>query len=247
MRTRSLSPSVGQISLHFFLGVLPALFLFFVATQGEVFAQGLAVVNPLSAFAKPDTKQLAFSVLSRSAEDTKFSVVHECVIDGKEAKGKECRDAFEVEFDSLQPDGTFELKAGSSVAVKLSAPPVAKSFAMYKPLISPIFQKKTGEKKGIAFDFDYRPGMLFIVNPEKPNYADFSLETFLIGKEKRVKVTLPIDFLKSPQVVNMSGKIMEKSTKKMLRLVPLARQKILDPLRKVLVVDGAYALASDTL
>lgn len=211
-------------------------------------AQGTAAVFPMSQATTNVDEVVSFSLQNITQNPVKFSYQPACDIDGVEKTGEECLKYFQIEFSLETQHDVFNVSANESLAGKVRLKDRKIGFAIFKPIFEPIQNKKVqGKAGGISFGFSYQPGYLFVVTPVQERLQD--LKTTIIetaSKTPAVTFTANLQTLKSPTLVNISAKLFDKTTGKIVRFSPLAKEKILDPHRKEIVMEAALKSTDKT-
>ena len=208
------------------------------------FAQGSAVVLPMSKYVLKQEDRISFQVHNQLNSHMMMDVNYRCEVDGEDLDGDICMKYFTVKFGSEMNLKKIEIPQLSSVRGEVSLQLPVKRFALFKPIFTPM---TTHEKKteGVAFDFSYQPGYIFLVSPEP---ANLSLPKFTVRSTNTEQVAI-FDFdiaeMVTPAIASISAKIIDKENKKMMRFTRLASEKIIDPRRKTLRLEAGYAPPGD--
>ncbi len=209
------------------------------------FAQGIAAVAPMSKSAGPGDSSISFLVQNLTANEIQLSYQPECDVGGLEVKGEECLKAFDVNFLPPPVEGVFTVPQSGRVEGSVSLKNTNIEFALFKPIFEPANNPSAKKPEGVAFEFGYQPGYLFIVKPKAQELAPPRFSTIVQGSNRRVRFSYMLDTLTMPALLNISAKIINKSDKKLIRFLSLAREKIADPKRAILELESDFTLASN--
>jgi hypothetical protein len=206
------------------------------------YAQGEIIINPLSNYETDVNKSLNFSINNRKRVPADVNLKHMCDVNGVSYEGVECFNYFKLSFsmEANKDTGFFSIPANDKVEVTVALSNTAVNYAIYKPLISPVAKKEQTYDNTVTFDFNYQPGMLFVVNKTKEKIELVDTKYVTEDNVKRMKTKINLAKLNIPKVVSISAKIIEKDTNNFVRLVKLATLKILDPKRDALEMYADY-------
>ncbi len=223
-----------------------ALLLFSAA---KIYAQGAVVLNPMSAYTTDANATQTFHISNRIEEKLKLNVVWKCDIDGKEVEGQPCLDVFAIEIDgTAQTKNQIEIptQGRARVDVKIKNTEAAKtlSYALFKPLLKPELKQEKRENS-ISFDFAYQPGILFILKPSTDKLSNVKFSTYINQDVRRLKLDFDVSTLKIPAVTSVSTKIFALDSKKLIRFVRLASNKIFDAHRGLISLEGEFTGKAD--
>jgi hypothetical protein len=210
----------------------------------DLFAQGTAIVMPMSKYVFSKDEAVVFTIHNQLSEPLTFEVIPKCDVDGEVLEGKQCLNYFAMDFSGEFRSGKIEVPKAGSVQgkVRLNASP--KRYALYKPLIAPVRNKKK-LGGGVGFEFRYQPGYLFLVAPEKAEFPMPNVTFRSSEQEKLAVLDFDLKSLTMPSPASISAKIIDKSSGKMLRFVRLASEKIFDPARGQVKLEAGYAPPKD--
>jgi len=228
-----------NVSLYVLITMIQTLLISSVTTRA--FSQGAAVILPLSKAVVGTSTAIDFRIFNRVQSDLKLKITPKCDVDSQELEGDACLKFFRMNFDVDQKDSAITIKKGlhAKGSISLTTNEI-KNYAFFKPQFNPEMNlPKINE--GIRFVFNYQPGYLFIINPTLEKLPAPTVKIHKSDKSKIAQFYFDTTKLTSPQVVSISAKIKDKKTKKMLRFVRLASDKIVDPRRGDLRLDGEFA------
>ena len=220
-------------------------FLFLSANQA--FGQGSAAILPLSKGVSSADASITFYVHNLLDQELELAYSPKCDLDGTEQEGQPCLDVFQVTFDTKLTDGSFKIPPREKFRGELSLKKKDGRYVLYKPVFRPVLPpdpKK--ETEGVRFELAYQPGYLFILKPEGERLAHPTFDTYILGEARRARFHFDTSKLTMPQVLSVSVKLKDPKTKKMVRFVRLASEKIVDPKRKQLDLEDEFAQANDT-
>lgn len=228
--------------MNVFLSVV-ALLAGFLRT-GPANGQGSAVVMPLSKAVTDPSESVVFYIHNQIEETLSLSYDLKCDIDGKDEQGEVCAAAFDAQFDIAPKDGKIVIPKHGKVTGNVRLKNKGVRFALYKPIFTPLLPADQKENL-VTFQMKYQPGYLFLVRPgdEKISQGDF--RTVDTETARRFKFQLDISNLTVPQVIGVTVKVLKKADKKLVRLVRVASDKIADPKRKTLDLEGDFAEKGD--
>jgi hypothetical protein len=207
-------------------------------------AQGGGAVLPLSAVSLAASADIPFTVYNYGDSDLDFRIDPVCDLDGTEKTGEDCFKVFSLSFDVEMKNGIIRVPKGgrANATVKL-LDAGSMRFALFKPIVDPLFPQELG-RNAVAFKINYQPGYLYILKPAEEKLQSFTFATSANKEQRRANFEFDISALTMPQEVNVSAKISDKASGKLIRFVPLVKNKIVDPRRKKLQVSSDFAPAS---
>ena len=207
-------------------------------------AQGSAVVMPMSKYVLNKDEVVNFSIYNQLNEALLLNITPKCDVDGQILEGEQCAQFFSLQFQSGASSGKVDVAKGGSVqaSVKLVGGP--KRYALFKPLISPVFNKKSSESS-VGFEFRYQPGYLFIISQEKSEFPPPKVSFRSTSEEKIAVLDFDLKSLPMPSVATLSAKVIDQKSNKLIRFVRLASEKIFDPARGQIKLEAGYASPKD--
>jgi hypothetical protein len=208
-------------------------------------AQGSAVIMPMSQYLMKQEKTASFNVHNQLKNPMTMDVAYECEVDGVAIKSDECTRYFNLKISNEINPKKFEIQSSGSVEAYVQMIQAAKRYALFKPVFSPIVAGDS-RSNSVAFDFSYQPGILYILNADPVSIATPKFSTRVTDTEKIAVFDLDLQTMTMPAVASISAKIMDKDSKKMMRFVRLASDKIIDPYRKTVTLEAGYAPPKDT-
>lgn len=198
------------------------------------------MVTPMSDVSLDPNKVLSFSIFNRVDKEVTLTVKHFCDIDRKEFKETQCEKYFRVNYSDGFRNNQLVIKAQQTISVKVQLKDFSVAYALFKPKYEPLEEEK--QKKGIKFVFGYQPGFLYLVKPDNTSkLTKPKVSTVINEKYKVIKFQFDVSAFNSPQILNLSARITDKKTAKTIKLVKLASNKIIDPTRKTLDLQGIFA------
>lgn len=207
-------------------------------------AQGGGAVLPLSLVVDAASAEIPFAIYNYGAEDLNFKIDPVCDLDGTEKTGNECYKIFSLTFDLEWKDGVIRVpKGGRANGVLKLLDAGNLRFALFKPIVDPLYAQELG-KNAVAFKINYQPGYLFILKPAFERLSKFTFATSVGAEQRRGNFEFDISSLTMPQEINVSAKFTEKGSGKLVRFVPLVKNKIVDPRRGKLQVSADFAPSS---
>lgn len=213
-------------------------------SHSVAFGQGAAVVTPLSRTLSGSDGVIEFYIHNRLNRELPLRYQAFCEVDGIEKKAQECDATFDVNLASLAKDGLITIPTGGRIEGRVFLKNKEIRYGFFKPLFEPILESdKPGS--GVQFQFKYQPGYLFLVKPSDEKISKVTFDTYIMGTTRRARFKLELFGLSMPQEISVSVKIVDKATKKLLRFVPLAKEKIADPRRGTLDLEGDFAGAEN--
>lgn len=221
------------------------LIVLFWGISARVYAQGSAVLTPMSAFTVDPAATLTFHINNRAEDALKMKIQWKCDVDGKDLEGQACLDMFQVEFDSstdIKDVLEIPVRGRVQVAVRLKGDKAKEQikYAIFKPMFKPEV-KKEAKENSIAFEFAYQPGMLFLVHPSDEKLTSVKFSTDVLLDARRAKFDFDLRSIKVPSVASISSKIYDVKTKKVMRFMRMASSKIIDPRRETLTLETEFA------
>lgn len=214
--------------------ILLAALLFY---PGQGYGAENIAISPLSSHVGSERQPLHVTIQNIGIQAQKVEIVHYCDVDGSNLTGDACLAFFEVTKENKDVPSQITVEAGGRVDLGVRLKSHVSHYALYKPLIRPLVEKSP-LAKGVGFEFNFQPGMLFLLDPEA---RVFELPKFEMHSEmdrKVVRFEWDLGAWKTPQVLSVSAKIMDEKTKKIIKFVRLADNRIIDPLRKTLVLQS---------
>lgn len=213
--------------------------------SNAAFGQGGGAVLPLSAVMTSSSDEISFTVYNYSPNDLDFQIDAACDIDGTESTGDNCYKHFKLNFDVEFSNGVVRVPKGGRAngLVSLMNSENLK-FALFKPIIDPLYPQELG-KNSVAFKINYQPGYLFLLKPADERLSKVLFNTTINADQRRGNFEFDLSGLKLPQEVNVSAKFMDKNSGKLIRFVPLVKNKIVDPRRGKLQVSGDFSGAEN--
>jgi len=203
-------------------------------------AQGTAVVLPLSKVVTSAQEVITFQIHSQVNEELRLKVDYFCEVDGVELSSVDCLKNFVLSFDRPLNDQILQLPDSSTSAQgTLTLTNSPQKYAFFKPLFAPVSSAEK-RKEGLSFDFKYQPGYLFLIKPDQPSIQSLSYSERITNDAKIAHFELDLSSLTMPHVASISAKIMDKSSRKLIRFVRLASEKILDPKRMKIEMEAPY-------
>jgi hypothetical protein len=221
---------------------------FFRLRQDILFAYNPALSIWLGARQIPFFWHHVFSLQNLSSTNLEIKVSDQCVVDGNKIEGEGCWSFLKIDaaWRDLK-DRRLKFAPGERRQFRVSAKESVKVFALFKPLLDPVFVESTNSEgslssKGVGkqagLEFGYQPGYLFL-KPQEGLPTRVDVESFGIVESEGTsfaRFVFKLTDLPSPTFFNVSAKINENG--KLLRFVPLAKEKIFDPDRKTLVLEA---------
>ena len=217
-----------------------AVYLVLSIKSVPAFAQGSAVVMPLSKAVYSAEEVISFQVHNLQDDELTLAIEPKCELDGTSLVAAACNSTFKVTYDPNPKNGKIKLNKHSSVqgTVALVNPP--KHYALFKPLISPVLAQKE-KPQGISFEFNYQPGYLFLIDKANQEIKKVSLSLRETKDARIARFVVDLGSLSMPAVASFSAKILDKKSKNLLKFLRLASDKILDPQRGKVELEGAFA------
>ena len=212
---------------------------------GSALAQGPAVVMPMSKAVTDPGEAISFYIHNQMDESLSLKYEPKCDLAGREETGSPCLEAFDLSFDSSINDAVMTIPKGGKVGCLLKLKRKDLTFAIFKPLFSPILAGSQTSNK-VTFEMKYQPGYLFLISPLKEQISEMTYQVLTIEGTRRMRFQLDIGQLSAPQVIGVTVKVLELKTKKLIRLLRLASEKIADPKRKILDLEGEFAEKLDS-
>lgn len=207
-------------------------------------AQGALTVNPISGYTAEKQGVLKVTIQNLTDKKIRFEIVRDCDIDGSEYSGKECDNFFKISTDAPEKNKNFELESHARASLTVSLAKNINSYALFKPLIRALFDDGL-PKNGIGFEFNHRPGMLFLIKPGSDKLTDVTFSTTTSQTARVATFNFDVKKFSSPRVTNVSAKLLNASSKKLLRFARLAEEKIVDPRREILKLEVEYGRLED--
>lgn len=221
-----------------------AVFLALLAEPTHLFAQGAAVIMPLSKHVTSADEVISFFIHNRLDTDLKLKYSPRCDVDGTEQSDEDCLKVFSVTFDIPVKSQEIVIPKGGRLRGDVHLTKKELKFALFKPLFVPVLDAPK-ENSAVRFDLSYQPGYLFVVNPVKERISKLDFDSYVLANARRARLKLDLTSLSMPQVVSVSAKLLDAKSKKTLRFVRLASDKIVDPKRKVLELESDFAGPED--
>lgn len=227
-----------QINFKILLSVI------FVLTSQDLFGQGAAVIIPMSQYILDKSEPANFHVHNQLQRNLAMNIDIKCDVDGMEMNGEECLNIFQIKIDNNVNPRRIEIMKSGSLRGRVELIKSPKQYALLKPIFSP---DKVGESKynAVSFDFSYQPGYLFLLSSQTPNLTNPTYTTRVVNDEKFAVFEFDLKDFTMPAVASISAKIAAVDTKKTIRFVRLASEKIIDPRRKSLTLESSFASSKD--
>jgi len=212
--------------------------------NGQAFAQGAAVVMPMSKYVFSKDEVVDLQIHNQLDDHLLLNITPKCEVDGTILEGKECSKFFALDFAHGGNVDKIDVPKNGSIqgSVRLIGAP--QRYALYKPLIAPVNNKKP-LNGGVSFEFRYQPGYLFIINADKAEFGMPRLSSRSTSEEKIAVLDFDLKSLTMPSVASVSAKVIDKKSNKMIRFVRLASEKIFDPARGSITLEAGYAPPKD--
>lgn len=205
----------------------------------KVHGQGAALITPMSDVSLEPARILDFAIFNRLQKELVLTVKHYCEIDNKEYEGIACDQYFRVNYSDGYLNERLTLGAQKNISVKVQLKNFAVKYALFKPKFEPLEEKQP--KKGIRFVFGYQPGFLYLVKADNKTKLKKPVAAILDnGENKLIHFKFDVTKLPMPQILNISARVTNKKTGKTVKLVKMATNKIVDPSRKTLDIQGIY-------
>jgi hypothetical protein len=206
-------------------------------TSSKSLAQENIAVNPLSSHVGDERSPLNITIQNISSSPLNVEIKHFCDVDGVNYSGDDCLRYFELSVGSKDFSPVQKLASHSRADVAIRLKSQVTRYALYKPVIKQM-KEKSPLRKGVGFEFDYQPGALFLIAPEARKYDLPKFDLKLDGGRKIVRFEWDLESWKTPQVLSVSAKIIDKNTRKIIKFVRLADGRIVDPSRKRVVLQS---------
>lgn len=212
--------------------------------KSNVCAQGSAVVMPMSKYVLNKDEVVNFHIYNQLSETLLLDITPKCDVDGRIFEGEQCAKYFSLQMQSGVSGGKIDVPKGGSVQGSVKLVGFVKRYALFKPLIAPVFNKKSSGSS-VGFEFRYQPGYLFVISQEKTEFTVPKVSFRSTSEEKLVVLDFDLKSLPMPSVATLSAKVMEQKSNKMIRFVRLASEKIFDPARGQIKLEAGYAPPKD--
>jgi hypothetical protein len=209
------------------------------------FGQGALAVTPMSLHTSDKQAVLRSSIQNMTPKSIQVEIKLDCDVDGIEMTGADCEKKIKFTTDGVVKNGNYEIGANSRISISASLVGSVESYALFKPYIRPLLRDEKNERSSVGFEFNYRPGFLFLLRPASDVLAVKSFSTKSNSTARQASFIFDIRDFKSPHVVTISAKLIHKNKGQMVRFLRLAEEKILDPKRQTLELEGEYAKISD--
>jgi hypothetical protein len=226
------------------LASLTFYFAIFLAAESG-YGQGALAIIPISSYTADKQAILKTSIQNLTEKTVKFEFVPDCDIDGELLAGAACDKFFKYVTDATVKSGGYEITSKERAAIGVSLISPIKSYALFRPLIRPLLATDTPVGQGISFEFNYRPGFLFLVKPSEDRLAIQDFSTRVSDTARIATFKFNIKNFKTPHIANISAKLISKSSKKLVRFARLAEEKIIDPRREILELEVEYGAPKD--
>jgi hypothetical protein len=208
-------------------------------------SQGAAAILPLSKGVSEANDVISFYIHNLLEEALTLTYTPICDIDGKEFENAPCLEAFSIVFDAKLQENKFTLEKGKSMKGEVRLNKSNIKFAIFKPLFKPVLSRANAKANTIQFNFGYQPGYLFLIAPSKEHLTAPSFDTYVVKDARRARLKFDLTTLSAPQIVSVSLKLNDRKTKKLVRFVRVASQKIVDPRRVSMDLEDEFAPADD--
>jgi hypothetical protein len=225
--------------------ILMMIMLGFSMGAGDAWGQGALAITPMSSQSADKQAVLRSSIQNMTAKPLVFELKMECDVDGAELSGPACAKFIRLTTDGVQKNGQYEIAANARLTISASLIGPVESYALFKPFIRPLMQSESARKSGVGFEFNYRPGFLFLLRPADDPLVVDSFATRTNDAARIASFSFDIKKFKSPHVATISAKIVHASTGQLVRFARLAEDKIIDPRREKLELEAEYAKLSD--
>ncbi len=208
-------------------------------------AQGALAITPMSSQSADRQAVLRSSIQNMTAKTVVFELKMDCDVDGVELSGAACEKNIRFTTDGVNKGGQYEIPGNGRLSISASLIGTVESYALFKPFIRPLMQIEKNGASGVAFEFNYRPGFLFLIRPAEESLAVESFSTRTNDTARIANFSFDIKNFKSPHVATISAKLVNSSTGQLVRFARLAEDKIIDPRRAKLELETEYAKLTD--
>ena len=212
---------------------------------GILYGQGAAVVMPLSKSVASKDETIVFFIHNRTDDLLTMAYTPKCDVDGVDHEGQICLDTFAMTCGAEIKDNLIKVAKEGSLRCEVRLTSGKGRFALFKPVFTPSASGDNGKPNAIPFTFSYQPGYLFLLKPAADRFTNIQFDTYVVDNARRARFKINLKELAVPQVVSFSAKILDKKTKKLLRFVRLASDKIADPKRGLLELEDNFANGAD--
>jgi hypothetical protein len=212
--------------------------------ETPLFGQGAVIVDPISKAVYDKSETVNWSVYNRLDQPLKVKITPHCLVDGRELKEKDCDAFFRLEDSGVASEKLIEIPANQKHQLLVRSIGKIEKYGLYKPIFDPVLTDQP-VASGVKFVFNYQPGALFLLNPsfEKLELPKATKAKGL--KHSAIMFEFDLKHLANPQVVNISAKVFEKNSKKVVKLLRLANEKIVDPTRNPLNLEVVWGELND--
>lgn len=215
---------------------------FFSGTS--LFGQGAVIVDPISKAVYNKTETIDWTVYNRLDRRLKVKVTPHCIIDGNVLQEKACDAVFRLEKSGIASEMVLDIPASQKQQLLVRVVGNIERYGLYKPVFDPVLDDEP-KASGVKFVFNYQPGALFLVNPVFEKLELPKASKSKNSKHAAIMFEFDVSKFTNPQVVNISAKIVEKDTKKVVKLLRMANEKIIDPTRNPLNLEVVWGSLDD--
>jgi|GEM_PF-2241749 len=205
--------------------------------------QGSAVISPMSAVVGTSQQIISFQINNQLEGELRLKLTKQCEIDGVSFSDADCDTYFKMQGPEIGIDGVLRIERGRSVSMELFLKRTVEKYALFKPLFAP--ESREASEQEIPFEFRYQPGYLFLLQPDMSPLRIAEFKTRQDENSRFAVWEFDLTSLRAPSVMTISAKLIDKSTKRLVRFLRIANEKMLDPARKKLALEGAFAPAAE--